>query len=357
MMKNQNGFTIVQALLTSTIVMILGVAVIENHSSTQKIQSRMVASVARDGASKSLYFNGSNPLSLYKSSLIDSTFRQNSPLAACICGESTCVPERATPFNLTDTSGMIIAGPSKQKIKFKNLTEYCSTPPCTFEGVANFTCQGSNCGTSTMASGNPTLLISYRLNLTPEAVLEHKEYSYLKPKTESISVSASDVFQYGTRYDLCVTGNSITPSYGLVYGGENIQLTGTGLQRVTGVLFGNQPCIITSPKVTKDGQIQNANPKAISCRNPSHAEGYVNVTLLYGNGERYVLSKQFRYFDPPPPEPPEPPPTPGESESASGSWRKGACFGPSSGQPTPTPGGSCTPGQYHHIDPCDFYCK
>lgn len=323
-MKNQKGFSVVQVLVSSAIVLTVAAAALTQQSHMRKFQSRMVAGITRTGLAETLRFNASNPLTIYKSAVLHSTIEQNSQLAACVCGESTCKQNETLAFDLMDVTGRIVAGAGNQAAKYNNLTEYCTTPSCTFEGLAQFSCTGDKCGTSQVLGGNPSLRVSYNLKLTDEAVNNQEAYSYLKQIRGEVSVLVSDVKAYGMKNDICVTGSSFSPTYGYTSGGDLITITGTGLQRVKSVLFANSPCMITSKST-----------KSLYCTNPSHAEGAVAVTLVYGQGERYQLPGVFMYYPEPPP-PPPPPPGSGFI-CGNGMWSKEAVLGPCSGAPS----GSC----------------
>lgn len=54
-----------------------------------------------------------------------STATQESPLAACICGESSCQPDREVIFDLLDSEGRILAGENPAKMKYNTLSEFC----------------------------------------------------------------------------------------------------------------------------------------------------------------------------------------------------------------------------------------
>ena len=219
----------------------------------------------------------------------------------------------------------MIAGTDDDRRKFNLLGNYCQNETCVFDAATRFTCQGSNCGTYNAAAGNPVFRVDYRLYLTNDIKSRNGEYSYLKDTEEFVDAPIAAVKQYGLLNDVCVSGTSVTANYGLSSGGQSVTISGSGLQRVTQVLFDNSPCIITAQ-----------GKKAITCTTPPHSDGYVNVTLRYANNQSYVINNAYQYYTPPPPPPPEPPPSPSMCQ---GTWTVAAVFGPCTG----TPSGPCGP--------------
>lgn len=323
-LKRREGFSSLQALVVGAVVLAMGGAILSNQSNMYKAQNRMTAGVARFNLSENLRFNASSPWMLYKSAKLNSTDDQNSPLAACICGETTCLPDQVVDIDLVDVADNILAGPSSARKKYTVLSEFCDANPsrCVFEGEAQFACMGSNCGTDKAVLGNPSLKVSYNLKLTPFAKITNREFSYLKDTRGDVSVSVTDPREYGKANDICVTGSSFSPVYSLTSGGGQLVISGTGLQRVKSVLLDNSSCAITS-----------RSNKQLTCTIPSHWDGYVPVILQYGSGQIYKLSSSFLYYTPPPPPPPDPEPPPGGGggggDPATGKWKTtGPVFGP-----------------------------
>ncbi len=325
-LKQSSGFTAIQALISLDIVMATAFATLTSLTDIQKNQSRSTAGSARSSISSVLTFNATNPLAIYVSSEYAANTLNDPRLRACVCGETTCLANAAVDFNLLDVSGSIISGTDNSKRKFDLLGNFCQHPPCVFEATSNFACLGSHCGTYVTSSGDPLLRISYQLYLTDDIRGQRAELTYLKEAKESFEVPVSAVKRYGLENDVCVSGTTVTPTYGLSFGGQQVTIVGTGLQRVSQVLFDNSSCTIVS-----------GAKKSLSCVTPAHSDGYVNVSLKYAPNQTFVIPNAFQYYTPPPPEPP--PPAPSSPSGPLCHWSQEAVFGPCTG----TPSGMCYP--------------
>lgn len=294
-MRHNQGFTVIQVLISTVVVVGIALTTITSISNIQKNQSRTISSASRDSLIVNLTFNTSNPLALYKSAVFNSEVLGRHQLAACVCGESKCLTVD-TPFNLLDVGDDVIAGTHASAKKYDARGNWCENPPCSFEAFSFFSCVGSQCGTSTINSTSPILKVSYKLALTEEGKQRYNEFSYLKEVSNTVDVPVEAARQYGLANDFCVSGNSVSPTYGLSSGGAAVTIQGTGLQRVAQVVFDGSVCSIVSQ-----------SGKSLQCITSSHPDGYVDVTLKYRSGETFVIKNSFQYYTPPPPPPPPPP--------------------------------------------------
>ncbi len=324
-LRQNKGFSALQALVSTGVVVGIALTTLASFNNIQKSQNRSTAGVSRGSIASVLSFNASSPLSLYNSSEYSSNTLGDHRLRACMCGETTCKAGTSVNFNLLDVGGAVIAGSASDKRLFNLLGNYCDSGQCIFEADTNFSCVGSNCGTYKTTATDPLFRINYRLYLTSGIADSNNEYAYLKDAQETVDVPIAGVRRYGLINDLCVTGNNVSPTYGLSSGGEQVTISGTGLQRVSQVLFDNSVCSIIAQ-----------SKKSITCITPGHADGYVNVTLRYPTNQAYTLTNAFQYYTPPPPPPPDPPPS---SSLCTGTWSREAVLGPCGGAPH----GACSP--------------
>ncbi|MBL8783309.1 MAG: IPT/TIG domain-containing protein [Deltaproteobacteria bacterium] len=85
-----------------------------------------------------------------------------------------------------------------------------------------------------------------------------------------------------------LTLTSVTPAEGTTFGLVEVQLTGTKLNRVVQVLFGDAPAL--DPFAINDG--------LLVALTPPHPRGLVDVTVVTDEGERATLAIAYKYADP-----------------------------------------------------------
>ena len=99
------------------------------------------------------------------------------------------------------------------------------------------------------------------------------------------SISRPSAFTYRP----APTISSITPSFGIPSGGENIIIRGDGFYTGATVIFDTNPC--TSVVV-------NSNTE-LTCTSPAHSSGLVSVRVENSDGQFIVENNRFNYLSPP----------------------------------------------------------
>ena len=189
MNRNQQGFTMIEILLTMAITLLLAGAVGSIMLETRKNQNRVSADSTRAVLANNLQFSASNAMALNTTTLQSG---QPADLRDCFCGRAACIANRPVEFRLTDISGKVLAGTTASPQRYDIAGNICAEDAlnCVYEAITRFECKGTQCGTGTFLDGDPVTRITYQLKLTDQAKARKKEFAYFRD-VQSLSIDSS----------------------------------------------------------------------------------------------------------------------------------------------------------------------
>ncbi|WP_374028930.1 type II secretion system protein J [Bdellovibrio bacteriovorus] len=175
LVRTSSGFTLVEVLISLSIVSALALGVSSFLLQSSQEQVRLNADSTRMALINSLRFSAANAVAL-KRTAASMTYLKN-----CFCGVNTCLENRVVEFSLRDIAGAALSGVTSSPQRYDILGNPCNSPSaaCVFEVTTTFECKGYQCGRGVYLEGDPTGRVTYRIALSA-AARTRKELSYLR---------------------------------------------------------------------------------------------------------------------------------------------------------------------------------